>query len=402
MPRMSLGDLGITDHLRTIERETEMSMSVDTAVLTLAMSFLWACGEAPSEPISLESPAGPSMDSQEMPGEEIALPEASTPPSDLTTEDERVMGGEEMSGGSENEEPPGGDHNEGIDAIALDDLVDSVVAATCDSLSRCCNGDEVLNFWRGIVANERLAHLASSLPPEVEYNADTCLTMLSDVFVMMPLGPWIEAVRSGQASYDAEAAHDCVERLNDAQCGPETTQLLFEGDCFSFQPPLSGDRRPFSRLQTESEECTPIADGVGGAFYGTCDPHSTWCATMNDATAALTPIGSTGVCVAAAAEGEPCGLFPSVSVCQRGLECGLDDVCVAKVELVDIPMGETCYDRADFTVLGDCADGYCDVLGSNLCEPAKSAGSECSVGYQCQSGNCLDSLCSERAYCGGF
>lgn len=286
--------------------------------------------------------------------------------------------------------------------VALDALIDQIAVTTCGTLNRCCNGAEVDSFWQAISANPRFEEIAAELPPQVPYVAEECVATLTRVYTLAPFGGWIEAVNAGLSTYDADAAGACLAALENAECGQETLDTLFDGRCFAFQPPIGADRNAFSRNGAVGDECMTIADGASGGFFGTCDPTTAWCATVEEDRNRFTPAGERGTCVAAAQEGEMCALFPSATICARGASCSANDVCEVDDVAGSAVAGEPCWDTMNFRTLANCQDSYCDITGDGLCVAFKAEGETCATPVECQSGNCVDGVCDARAYCGGI
>ena len=73
--------------------------------------------------------------------------------------------------------------------------------------------------------------------------------------------------------FDGAAFTSCVAAL-DGACGAPARAALFDSTCFGFAPPAGGDaqRRMVHRVAGVGAGCAPVRDGVGAAFFGTCDP----------------------------------------------------------------------------------------------------------------------------------
>ena len=118
--------------------------------------------------------------------------------------------------------------------------------------------------------------------------------------------------------------------------------------------------------------------------------------------------GNIGQCVAAAGEGEACGLAiigedgPSMEVCQSGFDCtgGGSSTCT-RPERVSLNVGDPCYDNTDFVLVGDCQNSFCDIFGTAECEPLRAQGDACTASYECQTGACLAGVCEIYSYCDG-
>ena len=145
----------------------------------------------------------------------------------------------------------------------------------------------------------------------------------------------------------------------------------------------------------------PLNDGVGGGFFGTCNPMVAVCAVEEpeDGRRRLASVerGEIGTCVPARTENESCSL-PEFQICRRGLSC-VNDVCVPPIT-TPLNIGDTCY--VEWQLQGNCQESYCDIFGNpSVCVALKLIGDDCSSGEECDSGFCQDSVCSSGAYCDG-
>ncbi len=284
----------------------------------------------------------------------------------------------------------------------VDDLIERIATATCEAMNHCCQGNEIESYWRSIANNPRFEEVADTLPPNAEYDPEGCTEQLSAAFEIAPFGGWVDAVRTGVVEYNADAADRCLETLANAECGEALNLALFDGTCFAFQAPVGAHRQAFERTSQIDDVCTALTDGTGGSFFGTCDPETSWCATVHaDGRYGITTAGQQGVCVSAAGEGEQGGLFPSASGCQTGLNCNVDNVCERRIDPLPAQMDEPCYDAETYTLFGDCQTGFCDMLGTNTCQPLRDAEEACFSSFECASANCDNGVCSARVYCSG-
>ncbi len=279
----------------------------------------------------------------------------------------------------------------------LPDLIATVAQTTCDALFRCCDEQSRLDFWAVIRFSERAAEFRPRLPPDAEVDEDSCPEVLGAVYDVVPLGPWVAAALRGDVRFDEQAAGECLDTLDEAACGDEVAAALGDGTCFGFSPPYgAGQRRSmFARDNDVGTACVALTDGVGGAFYGTCDPERAFCCDNSQGGCRIVGDGP-GVCAQAAQEGEGCGLFPEVTVCATGLDCGLDDRCVVPGD-ERFAAGEVCAEG--FSLLGRCEESWCDIGGSNVCEPLHPLGGDCVLPYECQTGVCADGACAEPTFC---
>ena len=108
------------------------------------------------------------------------------------------------------------------------------------------------------------------------------------------------------------------------------------------------------------------------------------------------PQGGEGLCTRVSREGERCGLFPELAVCASGLDCGVDDLCAAPSN-APLAVGAVCSES--FTLVGECEDGWCDVTGTDLCQPFHALGAECQFPYECETGVCAEGVCAEQTFC---
>ncbi len=286
--------------------------------------------------------------------------------------------------------------------LPLSNVIASVAQATCEGLFRCCDARSFEQYFSAHANHPRLMETyAGRLPPAASVTAAQCPSLLEEMLEIVPLGPWVRAAQAGQVDYDPASAQACLAALSSATCGASLTEALFDGNCFSFTPPAGGveQRRMFSRAAAPGTSCVPLADGVGGGLYGTCDPSEAFCCIPSDTDPNICRVrDAPGTCQAASDVGEPCALFPSAQICKTGLVCGAGDTC--EMEL-DGPLsnGQPCFDDVDFMLLGRCTDGYCDVLGTDLCEPRKALGQPCQSADECLSRGCEMGVCAEPTFC---
>lgn len=284
----------------------------------------------------------------------------------------------------------------------LDGLVAAVAAETCDLLLRCCDAQAQADYFAPIVAGPRIMDegFAARVPPMAALDAQSCPTVLGELFAVQPFGPWVTAAQAGLADYDATAAGACLETMRNAACGEEARAALFDGTCLAFSPPAGGDvqRTMFDRTTGVDGACQTLTDGVGGAFFGTCDPTVAFCCVPDpqDPSSCRITEGA-GTCRRASQVGEPCSIVPELRVCATGLFCG-DMTCEAPVE-VDLALGDPCFDGDTFATLGTCIDSWCDSLGTNRCEARLPLDAACTSAAACDSGACIDGRCQEPTLC---
>ena len=182
------------------------------------------------------------------------------------------------------------------------------------------------------------------------------------------------------------------------------TQALFDGTCTGFLPPSGGNsqRRMFRRTQGVGATCTALTDGVGSALYGTCNPDVAFCCARRDGgtDCAFPSEDAQGECTAVSGPGEACTAFP-LQLCATGATCdSATDTCVVE-STSRLELGQTCV-TPNFTPLGECEVGWCDVLGSRACEPARPDGQACQGASECASGACESGTCRSSTFCRGI
>jgi hypothetical protein len=295
--------------------------------------------------------------------------------------------------------------------LPLGALRAEIARATCDALFRCCApGDDLAIFFAPVAnadPNGRYADVIAQVPPNRELSAADCPAVLEQIHAVSGIGAWLDAATAGLVDYREPEARACIAALDDAGCGAPARAALFDQTCFALAPPDGGEeqRRSFARTAAADEACRPIADGFGGLFYGSCDPHAAFCCVLNDAGRCSFPsAASTGTCQRVSAVGEPCSMLLPVQLCATGLECvpdsaGQGDRCLAPSR-APLTTGAACYDPSRFVVLGECVDGYCDLLGSDRCEAKKLDGLSCAGGVECASGACEGGRCGPPTLCG--
>jgi hypothetical protein len=154
----------------------------------------------------------------------------------------------------------------------------------------------------------------------------------------------------------------------------------------------------FTRSRGVGESCGALYDGVGGVFYGTCDPEVAFCCRRDDRGDCLPASeGAVGECVAVSAEGEACSAFPA-QLCATGYECSVDGRCEAP-NTTPLNIGDTCTEN--LSLLGECVDSFCDFGGSDQCTALLADGEACGFHYECQGGSCFMGICQESNFCIG-
>jgi hypothetical protein len=285
-----------------------------------------------------------------------------------------------------------------FEPVTAEALVARVAASTCGALFRCCDAASRQRYFAPYRANTRLLGLASRFPPADEV---ACTDLLEDALEIVPFGPWVQAVDAGLVGFDAEAAGSCLQKLEQAACGPALAEALEDGRCFSFSPPAGGpvQRSMFTRTASAGTSCRALNDGVGGGLYGTCNPAAAFCCYERPGSTgcALSNDAGVGTCRAVSAEGSACSLLP-LQLCATGAECSPGTGLCEVPPTTALGLGSACV-GSDFSVLGDCAEGWCDVFGTRNCEPRKALGAACFAPDECQDGACTAGACAVNLYC---
>ncbi len=285
-----------------------------------------------------------------------------------------------------------------FEPVTAESLVGRVAASSCGALFRCCDAASRQRYFAPYRANTRLLGLAARFPPADEA---ACTALLGEALEIVPFGPWVQAVDAGLVGFDAEAASTCLQRLEQAACGPALAEALEDGRCFSFSPPSGGpvQRSMFVRTSGAGTACRALNDGVGGGLYGTCDPASAFCCYERPGVTgcALGNDAGVGTCQAVSAGGSACSLIP-LQLCATGAECSPGTGRCEVPPTTALALGNACV-GVDFSVLGDCAEGFCDVFGTRNCEPRKPLGAACLAPDECQDGACTAGACAVNLYC---
>ncbi len=154
----------------------------------------------------------------------------------------------------------------------------------------------------------------------------------------------------------------------------------------------------FRRTAADGEACTPLNDGFGGLYYGTCDPTITFCCIEEEAGCGTPSPSDEGTCQPVAGIGDVCSVFP-VQLCATGVMCSAENRCEEASTAILAP-GVECAGES-FGVLGECQDSWCDLIDTGLCEPLSDDGTACVFPYECVSGACNAGVCSPFATCVG-
>lgn len=310
---------------------------------------------------------------------------------DLPDPDSAVDDAESPDGGAASD-VAGDVPADGDDSAALS----RAAQAVCGALSRCCSPDDMETYFEAYALDTRFDALGDVFPPNVEQ----CATTLEDAWRVAPFGPWFDALDAGLIELNGEGLDACIDELNEVPCGAGVWDALLDSTCFALSAPLGGDaqRRAFRRSAAPTTPCESLNDGFGGLWYGTCDPTRAFCCVRDgfDCVTA-TEAGVTGVCAAAAALGETCGLDP-LKPCITGLVCGPEGTCEENVEATLLSPGATCATDG-FILLGTCVGSYCDLFGARACVPKKTNGESCLLPEECISGQCDAGACAPFTTC---
>ncbi|MCK6545952.1 hypothetical protein L6R52_08790 [Myxococcota bacterium] len=302
----------------------------------------------------------------------------------------------------------------GAPAPALETFVADVARSTCGALFRCCDSGDLDEFFAPIRRDGEndwaLASFRPRLPPDAtSFDETACATVLAEIYAIMPFGDWVREATAGHVTFRPAEHAACLAALDGAACGEPARAALWDSTCFAFLAPFGEQRAMFERTATAGE-CAPIADGIGARIYGTCDPDEAFCCfrPASDPTAPCWLAGDdrVGTCAAAAQLGEPCSFdfaARSAQFCATGLDCDDSSAdpsmwrCVASAPTTPLAIGQRCAE--DFTLLGECIDGWCDLLGTGLCEELVPDLEPCGTPEACTSGRCIQNVCQPNDVC---
>ena len=291
-------------------------------------------------------------------------------------------------------------------AIDVSAVTTRAATAICGALYRCCDAD-LADYFAAYRANDLLAAYKARLPPAAPLDETQCRQVVGEMLSIVPLGDWVKAAQRGEVTFDPAAFQTCVSALDHATCGAPARAALWDSTCLGFSAPTGGmeQRSAFHRVRAVGASCGPIRDGIGAAFYGTCDPtHAFCCYSAPGITGcqggfdhAGTP--RTGSCQAVSALGATCSTALPFQLCATGDDC--DDTTAKCVAPSSTPLanGAACVDGS-FHLLGECTAGWCNVLGDGTCKPQQANGASCNGNDQCQSGRCT-TTCVPNELCTG-
>lgn len=287
------------------------------------------------------------------------------------------------------------------------DVTRRAAASICGALFRCCD-DDLVTYFAPYRDNDLLASFKDRLPPTATLDEASCKSVVEEMLDIVPLGDWTKLANAGDVTFDPTAFDACLATLDHATCGAPVRSALWDSTCLGFAPPSGGtaQRSFFHRTKSAGATCHPIRDGIGAAFYGSCDPTSAFCCyEVPGRDGCQFPYAAdgeprTGTCQAVAATNATCSPTAPVKLCATGSDCDSDTLkCVSTVEM-PLSVGAACID-ASYHVLGTCEDSYCDVLGTKKCEPMQPDGHACSSDEECTSGRC-QTTCVPMDLCTGM
>jgi hypothetical protein len=297
--------------------------------------------------------------------------------------------------------------------VSIDDFTSTAAASICNALFRCCGAEDFKTYFFGYANDKTLvdAGYADKIPPKATFADEAaCATVVAEMLALVPFGDWIAQAKLGKVTYHPDVAQSCAEAMDAAACGSEVVNALHDPACFGFGAPVGpAQRGTFTRTMGPGDAgCVPLRDGTGARFFGTCDPLVAFCCYENANNPGMCAfpfdangVARTGTCKAVSDEGEACGGgVTNVQLCKTGLDCDLDEsVCVAPgTDILDV--GDECMD-ANFNLLGQCKDSYCDMLGESKCVARKADGATCIFADECVSGACEGGVCGASTYCVG-
>lgn len=292
----------------------------------------------------------------------------------------------------------------------IDTFVADAASSVCAALFRCCDATNITDYFAPYAADDLLASFKSKIPPQKQFaDAAECSAVLAEMMAIVPFGDWVAGAKAGQVEFVSEAFETCKSTLAKAACGTDLEKALFDDGCLSFYAPAGPKQRSiFVRKNTVGAPCTPIKDGVGARYYGTCNPLEAFCcyAKPEDPMSICAyPFDANGVarmgtCKAISQAGGACSLgLTTVQLCKTGEDCDSGtNTCVAPATTPLMP-GDICYEN--FLSTGECQKSYCDILGTSKCEPFKADGVACSADYECMIASCNAGVCGPSTYCDG-
>ena len=291
-----------------------------------------------------------------------------------------------------------------VASLTAGNIVQELSKTVCERLTSCCNQTDQNEFFSNFIDDERLAELAPNMPPNTPLTAESCPVLLEELYPQIWLGSWLERVEAREVIFDADGAQACMANLQNAACGQDVRDALFDTTCFSNIPPGGGEeqRKMFSRLPRLDEACAPIRDGFGGLYFGSCDPNRSFCCVEEESLdGGCTPFpvpGKVGTCKPTSALGESCNDMP-LQLCETGLYCDDEDFTCNVDTWEPLALGQTCLDES-FMMIGDCTNSYCS-WDEGVCMALKAKGDTCNYSFECSTDFCdADTLkCGEDPRC---
>ena len=292
------------------------------------------------------------------------------------------------------------------DSMDRNTMYTLVSEAICSKISTCCDESSTDLYFAAFRERTDLQDIVSQLPPSTPFSVETCKNYMPNILDKIWLGSWMNLYENDLVAYNPEGFEGCLNELNTANCGEEVREALFDSQCFGLSAPDGGEkqRRMFDRTAQVGATCQPLADGFGGLYYGSCDPTTTFCCVYDETLDGCDPYPvpeNQGTCLTASQAGESCSTLPPLQICATGLECSYTTgICEAPLS-EPLQIGASCYDSSSFTIIGDCQDSWCDLLGSGICEPLNAENEICQWNESCSSGYCDSQLglCSENPIC---
>lgn len=293
-------------------------------------------------------------------------------------------------------------------AITPDNFVELAAKTYCETLFRCCDGQSQELLLGSLKGTELYKPVADELP----LTQESCPTQMAKVFELKPFGDWLAKTSDdGGVSFDAEGAKACFDALTTASCGEQAIAALNDSSCLYPFFPAEGpqDRKMFKRTKAPGQSCLPLNDGFSGRLYGTCDPSLGFCCYENaQGSCGLVPDpNKTHVCKDTSAVTQRCSfdVNAGLQLCQKGLSCNESpqggSSCDLPIESIIAQLGEPCATSLTRQT-ATCERSWCDVGGSNKCEPFKALGDSCAFPYECSNNYCVQGKCGDLSfYCAG-
>ncbi len=290
--------------------------------------------------------------------------------------------------------------------IERSQIYTQVADAICQKISTCCDEASQEYYFRSFIDRTDLQDIASQLPPNTPFNLETCLEYMPTILDRIWLGAWISQYEAELVSYNQIGFNLCLEELNSAACGQPARDSLFDPECFGSDSPAGGEeqRQMFDRTAQSGNACKPLADGFGGLYFGSCDPKQAFCCVDDPYGNQCNPYPvpeDEGLCEQASQIGEACSQVEPMQLCATGLECSYSTgLCEASSELT-LQVGDVCYDSVSYSLIGECQESWCDLLGSGNCETLRSSDENCQWDESCSTGYCDIELgqCTENPIC---